>query len=125
MKVVDPGQVYELSTGTDLVFLRKEDSRIVREGTTIEELLEVLIDRVTEAYQKLPCQESIRALYLLHEALAAFQTRTSRRASANVEGTLNPHDPSVESPDVLHGKAVRATSTARTTRLTRIFHPET
>jgi hypothetical protein len=106
MKVVDPGQVYELSTGDDIVFLRKEDGRTVREGTTIEELVEVLIHRVTEAYQRLPCQESIRALYLLHEALAAFQTRSARRVAAKVEGTLNPHDPVVESPDVLRGKPV-------------------
>jgi hypothetical protein len=69
-------------------------------------VLEVLIDRVTDAYQKLPCQESIRALYLLHEALAAFRTRSARRVDANVEGTLQPHDPIVETPDVLHGTAV-------------------
>ena len=106
MKVVDPGQVYKLSTGSDIVFLRKEDGRIVRDGTTIEELVEVLIHRVTEAYQRLPCQESIRALYLLHEALAAFQTRSARRVAAKVEGTLNPHDPFVESTDVLHGTTV-------------------
>jgi hypothetical protein len=106
MKVVDPGRCYELAGGNGLVFLRKEDGTIVRDGTTIEEVLEVLIDRVTDAYQKLPCQESIRALYLLREALAAFQERSARRVNAKVEGTLYPHDPIVEPPDVLHGKAV-------------------
>lgn len=106
MRVVDPGRIYELSAGNDLVFLRKEDGRIVRDGTTNEEVLEVLIDRVTTAYQMLPCQESIRALYLLREALATLQTRSARRASANVEGTLKPHDPVLEMADALLGRPV-------------------
>jgi hypothetical protein len=106
MKVVDPGRSYELAAGNGLVFLRKQEGRIVRDGTTNEEVLEVLIDRVTEAYQTLPCQESIRALYLLREALEAFRTRAARRMHANVEGTLQPHDPVAEAPDILQGKSV-------------------
>jgi hypothetical protein len=92
MKIVDPGHRYELAGGNRLVFLRKGDGKIVQDGTTNEELLTVLIDRVTGAFQNLPCQESIRALYLLREALAAFQMRAARRVDANVEGTLRPHD---------------------------------
>jgi hypothetical protein len=92
MKVIDPGRSYELNAGIGLSFLQKDGSRVVRNGTTNEEILEVLIHRVTEAYQTLPCQESIRALYLLREALAAFRTRTARRVDARVEGTLQPHE---------------------------------
>lgn len=101
MKVIDPARRYQLAAGNDLVFLQKHAGRVVRDGTTNEEVLEVLIDRVTEAYQTLPCQESIRALYLLREALATFQARSARRAEANVEGTLRPHDPVAEPADVL------------------------
>ena len=49
MKVVEPGHRYELAAGTDLVFLQKEGGKVIRDGTTNEELVEVLIDRVTEA----------------------------------------------------------------------------
>lgn len=52
--------------------------RPLLDGTTNEELLTVLIDRVTGAFQNLPWQESIRALYLLREALASFQMRTAK-----------------------------------------------
>lgn len=108
MKVIDPGRVYELTAGNGLRFLQKEDGRIVREGTTIEEVLEVLIDRVTEAYQTLPCQETIRALYLMREALAALQARTERRIHAKVEGTRRPHDPAPDPGDALPGRSLES-----------------
>ena len=108
MKVIDPGRVYELTAGNGLRFLQKEDGRIVRDGTTIEEVLDVLIDRVTEAYQALPCQETIRALYLMREALAALQTRTERRILAQVEGTRQPHDPVPEPGDALLEETIRS-----------------
>jgi hypothetical protein len=93
MKVVDSGRTYELSAGNRLRFLQKEDGRVTRHGTTNEEVLEVLIHRVTEAYQTLPCRETIRALHFLGEALTAFQTRTAVRVRANVEGTHKAHAP--------------------------------
>lgn len=98
MKVVDPGRNYMLAAGNGLVFLQKEDGQVIRDGTTNEEVLEVLIDRVTEAYQALPCQESVRALYLLREALATFRARSMRRAHAEVEGTRRPHQAAVAEP---------------------------
>jgi hypothetical protein len=107
MKVVDPGRVYELSAGNGLVFLQKEGDKLVRNGTTNEEVLEVLIDRVTEAYQTVPCQETIRALYLLREALAEFRARTARRLGARVEGTYQPHD---HAPEPGHVSRFRALS---------------
>src|SRR5258708_7358898 len=106
MKVVDPGCIYELSAGNGLVFLQREHGHLVRHGTTNEEVLEVLIDRVTEAYQTLPCQETIRALYLLREALAEFRARTARRLSASVEGTHHPHDSVPASADMARTRTV-------------------
>ena len=87
MKVIDPGRDYELSAGNGLAFLRKEGDLLVRDGTTNEEVLEVLIHRLTEGYQAVPCGETIRALYLLHATLAILQVRTARRVNAQVEGT--------------------------------------
>jgi hypothetical protein len=92
MKAVDPGRIYELSAGNRLFFVQKEGARITRNGTTNEEVLEVLIDRATEAYQRLPSRETIRALHCMREALAAFRARTARRVGANVEGTQQSHD---------------------------------
>jgi hypothetical protein len=100
MKIVDPGRSYELAGGNRLAFVQKEDGTILRDGTTIEEVLQVLIDRVTEAYRRLPCEESIRGLHLLREALATFQLRTARRVEANVEGTAYPRGHFPESTDV-------------------------
>ena len=100
MKVIDPGRRYELAAGNSLAFLHKEGGRTIRDGTTNEELLEVLIDRVTESYQSLPCEESIRALYLLREALATFLARTARRINAQVEGTYQSHEHIFESIDI-------------------------
>ena len=91
MRAVDPGHQYELAAGNSLVFLQKEPGNIVRDGTTYEELLEVLIDRLTGAYRNLPCEESIRALHLLQMALETFRMRTEKRKAAEVEGTYQPH----------------------------------
>jgi hypothetical protein len=102
MKVLDPGRRYELSAGNTLQFLQKAREAVLRDGTTNEEVLEVLIDRVTEAYQSVPCEESIRALHLLQEALTVFRMRTQRRQRSNVEGTDMPHDHGLEAADILH-----------------------
>lgn len=105
MIVVDPGRRYELAAGNSLVFVQKERGDIICDGTTNEELLEVLIDRVTEAYRSLPCEESIRALHLLRMALETFRMRTERRMAANVEGTYQPHSFIFEADEVSRGAA--------------------
>ncbi len=91
MRVVDSGHVYELTAGNRLTFVQKDRGEVIREGTTNEEVLEVLIDRVAQAYERLPCQESIRAMHYLKEALASFRERTARRARLKIEGTFKPH----------------------------------
>lgn len=106
MKIVDPGRSYELAAGNRLAFLQKAGGKIIWDGTTNEETLEVLIDRVIEAYQRLPCEESIRALHLLQEALATFQKRTARRVDAQVEGTYLPHDQISEVADISLSRSV-------------------
>jgi len=97
MKILDRGRRYELTAGNSLAFLQKQRASVIREGTTNEEVLEVLIDRVTEGFQTLPCEESNRALYLLQESLAALRARAARRVASGVEGTLQPHEYMFES----------------------------
>ncbi len=91
MKVVEPGREYELAGGSLLRFVRADRVAGSRPGATNEEVIEVLIDRLTDAYQRLPCHETIRAMHCLREALAALNLRTANRARMNVEGTLQPH----------------------------------
>jgi hypothetical protein len=97
MKVKDPGRSYDLAGGNGLVFLQMENGWVVRDGTTNEEVLELLIQRITKGHTTLPCSESIRALYHLREALAALRMRAARPTSANVGGPGRPHIPAVES----------------------------
>ena len=106
MKILDRGRRYELSAGNHLAFVQKGGDSVIRDGTTNEEVLEVLIDRTTEAYQTLPCEESIRALHMLQEALAAFRSRTARRIAAGVEGTQQPHEYHFDSSDAVSGRAM-------------------
>jgi hypothetical protein len=106
MNAIDRGCSYRLAAGNRLVFVRKTGDLMVQDGTTNEEVLEVLIHRATEAYATLPCLETIRALYLLREALAAFRTRSARRVSAGIEGSLLPHCPIAEAPEILFGTPI-------------------
>jgi hypothetical protein len=96
MNVIDPGRSYELNAGIVLQFIETDGGTKIRDGTTIEEVLAALIHRVTEAYQVVPCRETVHALYLLHEALMRFRMRTARRVSAKVEGTNQLHDSEID-----------------------------
>jgi hypothetical protein len=96
---------YELDAGNHLTFLKKVDGEMVRHGTTNEEVVELLLDRVTEAYKTLPCRESVRALYLLRELLTTFRLRTARRVAAMVEGTRQPRDETFNPADASVGSA--------------------
>ena len=91
MKIGGERRSYQLTAGSRLRFMQKDGPTIVHDGTTNEEVLEVLIHRVTAAYQSVPCAESIRALYCMHEALLAFRLRATRRAIARVDGTDQAH----------------------------------
>ena len=113
MKVVDPGRSYELAGGNGLVFLQTEDGWISRDGTTNEEVLDVLIERVTEDYRACPSREGIRALYLLREALAALRQLSERPPRAGGEGTGQARGPATESAEALLGRIASCEPDAR------------
>ena len=58
MRVIDPVVSYDLAGGNGLVFLQMEDGWIVRDGTTNEEVLELMIQRIAEGYTTIPCGET-------------------------------------------------------------------
>lgn len=100
MKVIVEGHRYELENfenkeqpGQILQFIQKapilEDGselRTVSDGTTNEEVLKVLIDRLNTLQAKFPCRENAIALTHLETALLWLEKRTADRKARGVEG---------------------------------------
>lgn len=59
----------------------------VNDGTTNEELLEVLVDRITYLNNKFPCRENSIVITHLQDAQNWLERRTRDRQKRNVEGT--------------------------------------
>lgn len=101
MKVLQDGHRYEVANfvfpenqGQIIQFIHKEPTeenpkelRTVSDGTTNEELLEVLIDRTKFLQNKFPCKENACAITHMEEALMWLEKRTRDRIKRNVEGT--------------------------------------
>lgn len=95
-----PGHTYEMSNfenkdqaGQTLQFIHKEpkdaDSTelvTISDGTTNEEVIEVLIDRMNFLQSKFPCKENAIVITNLEESLMWLNKRTSDRLKRNVEG---------------------------------------
>lgn len=58
----------------------------VNDGTTNEEVIKVLIDRLVEMGKKFPCRENSLAVTKLEEALMWLEKRTADRVKRGVEG---------------------------------------
>lgn len=100
MKVKIEGHAYELSNfenkeneGQILQFIHKipveegsPELVTVSDGTTNEELLEVLINRMNYLQNKFPCRENAIVITKLEESLMWLNKRTSDRIKRNVEG---------------------------------------
>ena len=99
MKVLTEGHKYELSNfenksdqGQTIQFIEKvpigetTELKTVNDGTTNEELIEVLINRLQYLNGKFPCRENSVALTKLDEALLWLNKRTSDRMKRGVEG---------------------------------------
>jgi len=102
MTVIEEGHIYRLEgigkgQQIRIVFCKKEkvagsdELVMVHDGTTTEEVIEVLLDRLDSLNQKLPCQENVDAINCLREVLMHLEMRTERRVVQSVEGTGNPH----------------------------------
>lgn len=99
MKVITEGHKYMLSGFDDpsntqmLQFIEKKpvaegstELRTVNDGTTNEELLEVLINRMEYLQNKFPCKENAIVITNLQESLMWLEKRTSDRKKRGVEG---------------------------------------
>lgn len=98
MRVITPGHKYELkgfeieSNTQEIQFIEKtkaQDSSeliTINDGTTNEEVLEMLIDRMNFLQGSFACRENEFVITKLEEALLWLNKRTSDRVKRNVEG---------------------------------------
>lgn len=98
MKNITPGHKYELSafegSAPQVVqFIEKQPSSpgsteltTINDGTTNEEVLAMLIDRLGFLQSKFPCRENAIVITKLEESLMWLNKRTADRVSRNVEG---------------------------------------
>ena len=100
MKILTPAHRYELENfekketpGQILQFIEKEPTapgskelRTINDGTTNEEVLAVLIDRLQGLNAKFPCRENSIVITKLEEALLWLNKRTKDRETRGVEG---------------------------------------
>lgn len=63
----------------------------INDGTTNEEVIEMLIDRLTYLQGKFPCKENACAITHLQEANMWLYERTRKRIAQNVEGKQLEH----------------------------------
>lgn len=97
MKNLVAGHTYELSNfekkdekGQVLQFIHKEligstELKTISDGTTNEEVLEALIDRMNFLNGKFPCRENSIVITHLETALLWLEKRTNDRIKRNVE----------------------------------------
>ena len=88
-KIVDPGHDYELSrldgSGVErLRFVKREGAGYPgnigsHEGTNIQEVLRVLINRTRYLNRQIPCAENDRVVLLLQESIFALERRAAKR----------------------------------------------
>lgn len=102
MKILIPGHKYELQNydnpghpGQVIQFIHKvplveghPELTTVSDGTTNEEVMAVLIDRLTVMNQKLPSRETSIQITKIEEALMWANKRTAERKARGVEGTM-------------------------------------
>ena len=105
MKILREGHRYELANfgdkeakGQEIQFIEKESQVVsegvnelvtINDGTTNEEVIEVLIDRLNNLNGKFPCRENSLAITKLEEALMWLNKRTADRIKRGVKGTNN------------------------------------
>ncbi len=98
MKIIDEGHKYEIPTmyGSEIVqlqFIKKDVNKetgkfdLTYDGITNEELLKVLINRLSYLYNKLPDDYTKEALLSIEKAEDALLSRTDNRKKRKVEGT--------------------------------------
>ena len=100
MKILTEGHKYELQNferpaeaGQTIQFIEKAPNAgtpatldTINDGTTNEEVLAILIDRLNYLNGKFPCRENSIAITHIETALLWLNKRTADRIARNVEG---------------------------------------
>jgi len=100
MKILTPGHRYELANfeqkdepGQVLQFIEKvaavegnPELVTVNDGTTNEEVLTMLVNRLNSLQAKFPCRENAIATTHIETALLWLEKRTAERKARGVEG---------------------------------------
>jgi len=84
-KQVGPGQINQFIEKVPVSEGSKE-MKTVNDGTTNEEVIEMLVDRLNGLNAKFPCRENAIALTHLETALLWLNKRTADRIKRGVEG---------------------------------------
>jgi hypothetical protein len=93
MKILTTGHKYELDSFEDgqpqvLQFIEKDAAmNTIHDGTTNEEVLSMLINRLNYLNERLPSRETAVAITNLDQALLWLQKRTADRIQRGVEGS--------------------------------------
>jgi hypothetical protein len=100
MKIIVPGHRYEVPNMDDnsvnqvIQFIEKkpkdpDDSTLVTtiDGTSTEQVLRVLINRIEHLQKMIPCRENALVITKLEEAEMWLNARTFNRMKRRVEGT--------------------------------------
>lgn len=85
VSVLDAGHTYMVTGGQKIQFIKRTAGVLVSEGTTNEELLQVLINRTRFLNDKFPCRENSIAIQKMEETLMWFNERTAKRIEQGVE----------------------------------------
>jgi hypothetical protein len=96
MRAITPGHKYQLDhfqnkNGWEYLqfFERDAGGKIINDGTTNEEVLAMLIDRLKAVNERVPARETSIAVTKIEEALLWLNKRTTDRKARGVEGTFH------------------------------------
>jgi len=89
---VDPVQVEKPDNPQTLVFIERENGKLINNGATNEEVLDVLINRMNWLQSKMPCRENAIVITKLEESLMWLNKRTEKRVAQGVETFDKPHE---------------------------------
>lgn len=96
MKCIEEGHIYKLnncetSQAQELNFIKRTEGALVHDGTTNEEVLAMMIDRMKYLNSKIPCRENSIVITKLEESLMWLNKRTELRIAQGVETFDKPH----------------------------------
>lgn len=80
-------QNFKSESVQEIKFYEMNEDGSTVEGTTLEEMLRVSIERLNHLNGKFPCRENSIAITKMQEALMWLNKRTEDRTARGVEGT--------------------------------------